>query len=77
MLLAQQVDLAIFAAPTRHTSLDYRHIDKMEVPLVISSRLISGPPEEVSRDDLTRYPQVVVKSSDEKSPDTGLLDEAQ
>ncbi|MCV6548605.1 MAG: LysR family transcriptional regulator [Cohaesibacter sp.] len=77
MLLANQVDLAIFAAPTLHADLDYRHIDQMDVPLVISNNLIAGAPKDVSREDLARHPQVVVKSSDDKSPDTGLLNEAQ
>lgn len=77
MLLADQVDLAIFAAPIRDTGLDYRHIDQMEVPLVISRDLLTGPAEDMGRDDLARHPQIVVKSSDDRSPDTGLLDEAQ
>jgi DNA-binding transcriptional LysR family regulator len=31
---------------------------------------------QVSKAELGRHPQVVVKSSDEKAPDTGLIDEA-
>lgn len=77
MVLAEQVDLAIFAAPTRHAGLDYRQIDRMDLPLVISHNLITAMPNEVSRGDLARHPQIVVKSSDEKSPDSSLLDEAQ
>lgn len=76
MLLANHVDLAIFAAPIRHADLDYSQIDHMDMPLLISNKLISGAPEDINRDDLACHPQVVVKSSDAKSPDTGLLDEA-
>ncbi len=75
-LLSEKVDLAIYAAPIRNASIDYKQIDEIEVPLLISRDLLSSHPDNVSRDDLARYPQVVVKSSDERSPDTGLLDEA-
>ncbi len=77
MLLTEQVDLAVFAAPTRNATLDYKQIARMDVPLLISSSLLTASPEKITRSDLSQHPQVVVKSSDEKSPDTGLLDEAQ
>lgn len=77
MLLSERVDLAIFAAPMRNALLDYKQINRLDVPLLISRDLLSSPPEDTTREDLSRHPQVVVKSSDEKSPDTGLLDGAQ
>lgn len=76
LLLSEQVDLAIFAAPTRNIALEYRQIDTLQVPLVIARDLIPGAAQDVTREDLARHPQVVVKSTDEKSPDTGLLDDA-
>lgn len=77
MLLAEKVDVAVFAAPVRNVALDYKQIDTMDVPLLISQELIAGRRESITRTDLIRHPQVVVKSSDDKSPDAGLLDEAQ
>jgi DNA-binding transcriptional LysR family regulator len=70
------VDLAIFAAPTRNIALEYRQIDTLQVPLVIARDLVPGAAQDVTREDLARHPQVVVKSTDEKSPDTGLLNDA-
>ncbi|QDG74646.1 LysR family transcriptional regulator [Labrenzia sp. PHM005] len=77
MLLAEKVDVAVFAAPVRNASLDYKPIDTIDVPLLISRELINEQPDAITRTDLIRHPQVVVKSSDDKSPDAGLLDEAQ
>lgn len=75
-LLAGNVDLALYAAPTRDVAIDYKQIDRMKVPLLIHRDLITANPEKVTRENLTQHPQVVVKSSDEQSPDTGLLSEA-
>ncbi len=76
LLLSEQVDLAIFAAPVRNMALEYRQIASMEVPLVIAKDVIPCDPQAVTREDLAQHPQVVVKSTDEKSPDTGLLEDA-
>lgn len=74
-LLAEKVDIAIYAAPTRSPLIDYRQIGRIEFPLVISRDLVAGDPGEVRKTDLARHPQVVVKSTDEKAPDTGILDD--
>jgi DNA-binding transcriptional LysR family regulator len=75
-LMAGKVDIAIFAAVTRSPFIDYRQLTHMEFPLVASPALAGADPDHVSRAELERHPQVVVKSSDEKAPDTGLLEEA-
>lgn len=75
-LLAGKADLAIFAAPVRNAAIDYKQIDEIDVPLLISRDLLDSNPDDITRHDLARHPQIVVKSSDERSPDTGLLDEA-
>ncbi|UZD91238.1 LysR family transcriptional regulator [Cognatishimia activa] len=75
-LMAEKVDIAIFAAPTRSPFIDYRDIGRMDFPLVASPELIGSEPDLVSKSALGRHPQVVVKSSDEKAPDTGLMSEA-
>ncbi len=75
-LMAEKVDIAIFAAPARSPFIDYRQISQMSFPLVASPELFGSNPEQVSKTELGRHPQVVVKSSDEKAPDTGLLGEA-
>lgn len=75
-LMAEKVDIAIFAALTRSPFIDYRQITQMSFPLVAAPELFAAPPERVCKTELERHPQVVVKSSDEKAPDTGLLGEA-
>lgn len=78
------VDLAIFGAPKRDSGLDYLAIETMEMPLVIAPALLpeaafgaSADLRRITRSDLTRHPQIVVKSSDAQLPDTGLLQETQ
>ncbi len=75
LLLAEKVDIAIFAAPSRSPFIDYRQIDSMKIPLVISRTLLSEDPDKINEIDLAQYPQIIVKSSDEKSPDIGILDD--
>ncbi|MCH2067159.1 LysR family transcriptional regulator [Shimia sp.] len=75
-LMAEKVDIAIFAAPTRSPFIDYRQITQMSFPLVAAPELVGSNPALVSKTELGRHPQVVVKSSDEKAPDTGLLGDA-
>ncbi|AEV39582.1 transcriptional regulator, LysR family [Pseudovibrio sp. FO-BEG1] len=77
VLLSEAVDMAIFAAPTRNASLDYKPITSMDVPLVISYGLLGdNAPHSLTRASLAEHPQIVVKSSDAQSPDTGLLADA-
>ena len=75
-LMAEKVDIAIFAAPTRSPFIDYRQITQMSFPLVAAPDLVGSNPGRVSKAELERHPQVVVKSSDEMAPDTGLLGDA-
>ncbi|SFU15893.1 LysR substrate binding domain-containing protein [Pseudovibrio denitrificans] len=77
MLLSEAVDMAIFAAPTCNASLDYMQITNMDVPLVISGGLLGKvAPSSLTRASLAQHPQIVVKSSDAQSPDSGLLSDA-
>ncbi|SFU02912.1 hypothetical protein SAMN05444141_106432 [Pseudovibrio denitrificans] len=77
MLLSEAVDMAIFAASTCNASLDYKPITNMDVPLVISDVLIGDvAPHSLTRASLAEHPQIVVKSSDAQSPDSGLLSDA-
>lgn len=76
ILLAEKVDIAIFAAPTRSPYIDYLQIERMEFPLVISSSLISETPETFSEAELAQYPQVIMKSTNEQVRDMGILDDA-
>jgi DNA-binding transcriptional LysR family regulator len=76
MLLAEKVDIAIFGAPSKSVFVDYRQIDSMEIPLVISAELLKDDPLYISETDLARHPQVIVKSSDDKTPNIGILDDA-
>jgi len=76
MLLDEKVDIGIFGAPSRHTAIDYKLIDNIDIPLVISKKLPLKNGHHMSEADLTAYPQVVIKSSDRQSPDTNIVDEA-
>ncbi|WP_412563558.1 substrate-binding domain-containing protein [Thalassobius sp. MITS945101] len=73
---SRQVDIAIFAAPSRSPFIDYREITQMRFPLVVAPELLDRPAPDMNKEDLARHPQVVVKSTDEKSPDVGLLQQA-
>lgn len=75
-LMAEKVDIAIFGALNRSPFIDYRQLEQMEFPLVASPDLVGHEPDKVSKTDLGRHPQVVVKSSDEKASDIGLMIEA-
>lgn len=74
-LLEETVDIAIYGAPSRHKLVDYQQIDTINIPLVISKTLLKDGVPIVER-DLAAYPQVIMKSSDEKAPDTGIIDDA-
>lgn len=76
ILQEAKVDIAIFGAPSKSVFIDYRQIDTMSIPLVISRALVETDAANVSETDLARHAQVIVKSTDEKSPDVGLLDDA-
>lgn len=74
--MAEKVDMAILGAPARSPFIDYRQISEMSFPLVAAPDLFAMKPEAVSKAELERHPQMVAKSSDEKAPNTGLLEAA-
>jgi len=76
MLLDEKVDIAIYGSPSRNKAIDYKLIDTMNVPLVISKDLPLVDINRVSEAELAAHPQVIIKSTDSKSPDTDILDEA-
>lgn len=76
VLLDEKVDIAIYGSPTRNKVVDYKLIDNISVPMVISSQLPLKDIRNVSESDLMVYPQVIMKSSDRLSPDTGIIDDA-
>jgi len=76
MLLDENVDIAIYGVPSRNKAVDYKLIDTINIPLVISAKLPLNNTENVSEVDLAAYPQVIVKSSDRLSPDTHIVDDA-
>jgi len=75
-LLDEKVDIAIYGVPSRSKTVDYKLIDTINIPLVISTKLLHSHDGNVSEDDLAAYPQVVVKSSDRQSPDSNIVDDA-
>jgi len=76
LLLAQKVDIAIFAVPSRSPFVDYKQIDYMSFPLVISRDLLSADPAAVTETDLAQHQQIIVRSGDQKSANFGIVDEA-
>ncbi|MGF1754132.1 LysR family transcriptional regulator [Vibrio makurazakiensis] len=74
-LIDEDVDIAICGSLNRHSSVDYLQIDTINIPLVISKALVPSLSEPLSENDLLQYPQVIMKSSDQQAPDTGILDE--
>ncbi|WP_028862769.1 LysR family transcriptional regulator [Psychromonas aquimarina] len=75
MLLDKKVDIAIYGAPSRSKAIDYKQIDSISIPLLISKQLPLKSTENVTESDLAAYPQVIVKSSDGQSPDTDIIDQ--
>lgn len=76
MLLDEKVDLGIFGSPSRNNAIDYKLIDTLDIPLVISKKLPLKNIRNATEADLAAYPQVIVKSSDRQSPDTYIVDDA-
>ncbi|MGF1750151.1 MULTISPECIES: LysR family transcriptional regulator [Vibrio] len=74
-LVDKNVDIAIYGSLSRHSSVDYLRIDTITIPLVISKTLVPSLSKPLFENDLLQYPQVIMKSSDQQSPDTGVLDE--
>ncbi|USD43614.1 LysR family transcriptional regulator [Vibrio sp. SCSIO 43135] len=75
-LLDDDVDIAIYGSPSRHKAIDYQLIETIDVPLVVSNKMPLSRLESVSEADLSHYPQIVMKSSDLKAPDTHVVDDA-
>ena len=76
MLLDEKVDIAIYGIPFKSKAVDYNLIDTMNVPLIISKLLPLKNANHVTEVELAAYPQVIVKSTDSKSPDTSIIDDA-
>ncbi|QFU21941.1 LysR family transcriptional regulator [Shewanella eurypsychrophilus] len=76
MLLDEKVDIAIYGTPFKNKAVDYNLIDTMNIPLLISTQLPLDDTSHVTEDELANYPQVIVKSTDKRSPDTSIIDEA-
>ena len=76
MLLGEQVDIAIYGSLGHDKTIDYKWINTLEMPLLISKKLPLNDINNVTETDLAVYPQVILKSSDRQSPDTGIVDDA-
>ncbi len=76
MLLDEKVDIGIYGAPNRNKSIDYKLIDTINLPLLISKQLPLKNANNVTEAELAAYPQVIIKSTDSLSPDTGIVDDA-
>ncbi|AQS37170.1 transcriptional regulator, LysR family [Shewanella psychrophila] len=76
MLLDEKVDIAIYGTPFKNKAVDYNLIDTMNIPLLISTQLPLKDTSHVTEEELTSYPQVIVKSTDNRSPDTSIIDDA-
>ncbi len=76
LLLDEQVDIAIFGSLNHHSSIDYRLIDTLDIPLLISNQFPIADPDKVTEADLATFPQVILKSTDRQSPDSGIVDDA-
>lgn len=76
MLLDEQVDIGIYGSLSHDKTIDYKLIDTLDIPLVISNKLPLRDINNVTESDLAVYPQVILKSSDRQSPDTGIVDDA-
>lgn len=73
MLLNEEVDLAITETATDKTNLEYRKISKVEMPLLIYSNheFLKLPKSKQNQEELNKYPQIVVKSTQSNSPNQG------
>ncbi|MCJ8297475.1 MAG: LysR family transcriptional regulator [Pseudomonadales bacterium] len=76
LLLDEQVDIAIFGSLNHHNSIDYRLIDTLDIPLLISDQFPIKDPDKVTEAELAAFPQVILKSTDRQSPDSGIVDDA-
>lgn len=76
MLLNEQVDIAIYGTLSKDKAVDYKLIDTINMPLLISKKLLLKNTRNISESDLAIYPQVIVKSTDRKAPDIGIVDDA-
>lgn len=48
----------------------------MRFPLVVAPELLDRPERQLNKEDLASHSQIVVKFTDEKSPDVSLLQQA-
>lgn len=75
-LIEENVDIAIYGSPSRNSAVDYQVIDTINIPLVISKTLLTDGQSTLTESELSRFPQVIMKSSDQQAPDTGIMDDA-
>lgn len=76
LLLDECVDIAIYGTPTMDKNIDYQLIDDINVPLLISNKLPIDHSQKITEADLACYPQVIMKSTDNKAPDTYVHDDS-
>lgn len=76
LLLEEKVDIAIFGSFNHHSDIDYSLIETLDVPLLISKQFPIKDPDNVTETDLAAFPQVILKSTDRQSPDSGIIDDA-
>lgn len=75
MLLDDLVDIGIYGGFEQDTRVQYRNIEHCKLPIFISDCFPLAGENEINQSDLSKYPQVVVKSSYKTSPDSGILKE--
>lgn len=73
MLMDDLVDIGIYAGLEQSDQVQYRCIDQCKLPVFISDRFPLFKQASITRTDLLKFPQVVVKSSYKSSPDTGIV----
>ena len=76
MLLNEEVDIGIHGSLSQHKEVDYKLIDTLNVPLVISKDLPLSKSDNITESVLATLPQVVLKSTDRKSPGKDVIEEA-
>ncbi len=76
MLLDELVDIGIYGGFELHQNVQYRCIEQCQLPVFISDSFPLANKKNITQADLTRYPQVVVKSSYKSSPDSGIVKDA-
>ncbi len=77
MLLEENVDIGIYGALSPNAAIDYKLIETFSIPVVIANKMAIEDSAVVTEQELLNYPQIIVKSSDRRSPDTFIANDAQ